>query len=169
MRLRKTADSAHLLVVNTESCGAAFQSSIKSRLTVSLARKSCALGYFTFGHELAHNFGCGHDPGTYSNNIYPGGHGHLIEGGLRTILAYRSAGHTTRVNYYSNPSVLYPPTNTPTGLQQLSNNAAVLRVNRFSMADTGDESGACRDYVTIESEIFSLQIVLIASSRMLQR
>ena len=167
-RLRKTADSAHLLVLNTESCGAAFQASIQSRLTVSLARKSCALGYFTFGHELAHNFGCGHDPGTYSNNIYPGGHGHLIQGGLRTILAYRAAGHTTRVNYYSNPSVLYPPTNTATGLQQLSNNAAVLRVNRFSMADTGDESGLCRDYVTIESEIFSLQIVLIAPSRMLQ-
>ena len=153
-RLRKTADSAHLLVLNTESCGAAFQASLASRLTVSLARKSCALGYFTFGHELAHNFGCGHEPGSYSNNIYPGGHGHLVQGGLRTILAYRAAGHTTRVNYYSNPSVLYPPTNTPTGLLPLYNNAAVLSLNRFIMADIGDESEKCRDYVTIESEIY---------------
>ena len=124
----------------------------------SLTRKSCALGYFTFGHELAHNFGCGHEPGTYSNNLYPGGHGHLIQGGLRTILAYRSDGHSTRVNYYSNPSVLYPPTNTPTGIQPISDNSAVLRLNRFSMANIGDESGVCRDYVTIESEILILLV-----------
>ena len=98
-----------------------------------------------------------------TNSHFSYGHGQLIEQGsastgYRTILAYNAAGHTTRVNYYSNPSVLYPPTNTPTGLLPLSNNAAVLSLNRFIMADIGDESEKCRDYVTIESEIYQLPV-----------
>ena len=144
-------------------------------IDIHIYLQSCALGYYSFGHELGHNFGAQHNKETNHEAFLPYGRGHLIQQGgsasegYRTILAYYAAGHATRVNYYSNPSVLYPPTNTPTGLEPLSNNAAVLRVNRFSMADTGDESGACRDYVRIESEINLLQIVLIAPSRMLQR
>lgn len=152
-RLRVSADAAHLLVVNLASCGAAYQASLPSGLTISVASKSCALGYFTFGHELAHNFGCGHDPATYTNQLYQHGHGHLIQGGFRTVLAYTSPGYVARVNYYSNPAVTFPPSNTITGLSGLSNNAAVLRLNRFVMDAIGDEAEKCRDYVTIESEI----------------
>ena len=88
-------------------------------------------GYYTFGHELAHNFGSHHDPDTSSNNIYTYGHGYLIpgyicvilltmftwssSGGYRTILAYTAPGHETRVNHYSNPRVVYPGSNTSTG------------------------------------------------------
>ena len=139
-------------MVNLQSCGAAYQASLSSGLTVSVASKSCALGYFTFGHELAHNFGCGHDLKTYTNSLYPYGHGHHIQGGYRTILAYNSPGYKTRVNYYSNPSVTFPSTSTTTGISGIADNAAVLRLNRFVMADIGDESIKCRDYVTIESE-----------------
>ena len=110
-----------------------------------------------------HNFGCHHNPEVATNTVFSHGHGHHIEAGsastgYRTILAYWANGHSTRVNHYSNPSVLYPPTNTPTGLHPVSNNAAVLRLNRFSMADIGDESGVCRDYVRIESEIYQILV-----------
>ena len=50
-------------------------------------------GYYTFGHELAHNLGGHHDPATSTNTVYSYGHGHLIAGGFRTILAYSAASH----------------------------------------------------------------------------
>ena len=63
------------------------------------------------------------------------GHGHLIEAGTastgaRTILAYYADGHAQRVNYYSNPAVTFPATGTPTGVEGVSNNAAVITANR---------------------------------------
>jgi sulfur relay (sulfurtransferase) DsrF/TusC family protein len=63
--------------------------------------------------------------------------------GYRTILAYTAEGHKTRVNYYSNPSIVLAATGTPTGIEGLSNNAAVLLLNRFQMEKVGDESGEC--------------------------
>ena len=62
-------------------------------------------------------------------------HGHLIKAGsgaagVRSILAYRTVGHETRVNYYSNPYVKYPATGTPTGVRGISDNAAVITANR---------------------------------------
>ena len=38
--------------------------------------------------------------------------------GYRTVLAYTASGHHTRVNYYSNPEILYSVTDTPTGKSQ---------------------------------------------------
>ena len=91
--------------------------------TVSVTKKSCATGYYSFGHEIGHNFGAHHNPEIVNNNYYYDGHAHLIDKGIasnstgyRTILAYNAAGHEKRVNYYSNPSVIFPPTNTPTGV-----------------------------------------------------
>jgi len=143
-RLLNSADSAHLLANRFQSCGAAYVNSIGVKRTVSLSRKDCALGYYTFGHELAHNFGCNHDPRTTTNNIYPYGHGHLIEGGYRTILAYSAPGFRSRINFYSNPNIRNPFSDTPTGLTGISDNAAVLFQNRFKMASVGDESAKCK-------------------------
>ena len=64
------------------------------------------------------------------------------------MLAYYGEGHSLRVNYYSNPSVNHPLTNTPTGVDGLSNNAAVFTENRFAFASIGDESGTCGDTTT---------------------
>jgi hypothetical protein len=83
--------------------------------------------------------------------MYPNtyGHGHLIEQGsasrgYRTILAYTTTNHSTRVNYYSNPGVIYSNTGTYIRTQAISNNAAVLLENRFKMAAISDESDACK-------------------------
>ena len=155
--LRNTADAAALLAGDFNSCGVAYLATYSSGNTVSVAQKSCALGYFSFGHELGHNFGCHHNPETATNSYFSHGHGHLISSGAastgyRTILAYFATGHATRVNFYSNPSVLYPVTGTSTGLAGLSNNAAVITANRFSMASLGDESATCSDGTTITTQ-----------------
>ena len=50
-----------------------------------------------------------------------------------------------RVNYYSNPSLTYPPTGTPLGVVGEANNAAVLLANRLAMAAVGDETATCSD------------------------
>ena len=146
--LRGSADAAAILVNDFSACGIAYFNTIGSGTTVSATMKSCAVGYYSFGHEVGHNIGLAHDPATSTNTVYPYGHGHLIaqgtaSTGYRTILAYNAAGYSQRVNYYSNPSIIYPPTGTPTGVNGLSNNAAVLMLNRFSLAALGDESATC--------------------------
>ena len=47
------------------------------------------------------------------------------------MMAYSAVGHWKKVNYYSNPDVIYLPTGTPTGVRNISNNAAVITANRW--------------------------------------
>merc|ERR1711970_426693 len=144
--LRGTADQAALLVYSFSYCGVATGiNTISSGRTASITRKSCALGYFSFGHELAHNIGLAHNKETgHYNRHFSYGQANLIKRGkastgYRTILGYNYAGHRERVNYYSNPDVIYPRTGTPTGTSG-ANNAKVLTLHRFKLADIGDES-----------------------------
>ena len=148
--LRNSADAAVLLSVDFNSCGVAWLNTISSGDTVSICQKSCALGYFSFGHELGHNMGLHHNREVAANSDFPHGHGHLIQAGsgasgARTILAYSATGHRQRVNYYSNPSLTYPATGTPLGVDGQSNNAAVLLENRMAMQAVGDEAASCND------------------------
>ena len=107
--VRNTADAAALLGTDFGwYCGMAYMATYASGNTLQVVTKSCALGYFSFGHELGHNFGCHHNPEVATNFYFSHGHGHLIEQGsantgYRTVLAYNADGHSTRVNYYSNP------------------------------------------------------------------
>jgi len=118
---------------------------VPSGQMISVCKKSCALGYFSFGHELAHNIGLAHNKETgHYNRHFSYGQANLIKRGkastgYRTILGYNYAGHRERVNYYSNPDVIYPRTGTPTGTSR-ANNAKVLTLQRFKLADIGDES-----------------------------
>ena len=68
--LRNTADAAALIVMNLPSCGAAYLYAYDNGLTFSVTKKSCATGYYSFGHEIAHNFGCGHNKEVATNNVY---------------------------------------------------------------------------------------------------
>ena len=148
--LRNTADSAALLSMDFSSCGVAYLNTIGSGWTISIATKDCALGYFSFGHELGHNMGLTHNKESSTNNNYPYGHGHLIEQGsastgYRTILAYTASGHRQRVNYYSHPGQTYAPTGTSLGEDGVADNALLLMENRLAMEAVGDESGTCSD------------------------
>ena len=143
--LTQTADAATLLVYqNSRYCG--YANFFNRRYALSVNQKNCALGGYTFGHELGHNLGADHDPRVVQRPLYADGQGHLIlpsGSGYRTIMAYSFTGHTRRVNYYSNPSVTFPATGTPTGITGVSNNARVITLNRNVVAAYGDESGSC--------------------------
>ena len=150
--LRHSADATVLLVASMgpSACGRAYGiNKISNGETISACAKSCALGYFSFGHELAHSFGAYHNRETgHINPFYSYGQGHLIakgsaSTGYRSIMAYNANGHNRRVNYYSNPSVVFPVTGTPTGTAE-SNNAAVLIRNRLALKGVGDELEACK-------------------------
>jgi len=141
--LRGSADAALLLVLNMDYCGVA-----KIPEPVAKVKKECGLGYYSFGHELGHNFGLFHDKRVSDNPTYPYGHGHLIKSddpvGFRTIMAYPTRGHWLRVNYYSNPRVIYSESGTPTGVRGVSNNARVLMRNIARFSRRGDESEPCK-------------------------
>jgi hypothetical protein len=150
---RDGADVAALIALYADGCGLAWFDALANGQTFSITKKSCATGYYSFGHEIGHNIGATHDPYAGSNNVFPYGHGHLIEAGaastgLRTIMGYARTGHDTRVNWWSNPDVIHPETLTPTGVVGLSNNAAVLTMRRFELAMIGDES-ICRGTATV--------------------
>ena len=70
--LRNSADAAALLCLETDSCGIAYFGpwAYNNGNTVSLAKKSCAVGYYSFGHEIGHNMGATHDPDTDSNQYF---------------------------------------------------------------------------------------------------
>jgi len=143
-----SADQAALLLKDYRACGTARGiNMVPSGQMISVCKKSCALGYYSFGHELAHNIGLAHNRETrHFNRAFSYGQAYLIKRGkgkastgFRTILGYNYPGHRERVNYYSNPDVIYPRTLTPTGTS-VDNNAKVLTVQRFKLADIGDES-----------------------------
>ena len=153
--VRNSADVA-VLLVNTfdtsSSCGRARLFAIDSDSsnfgqTISVVKKSCALGYYSFGHEVGHNIGLYHDD-RHVNPRYEYGQGSYINKGtgstgFRTVLGYSKTGYSTRVNYYSNPSVIHPATGTRTGVAGTADNARLLTEQRFKLAAMGDESMSC--------------------------
>eukprot|EP00092_Neocalanus_flemingeri_P030752 GFUD01033395.1.p1 GENE.GFUD01033395.1~~GFUD01033395.1.p1 ORF type:complete len:725 (+),score=108.76 GFUD01033395.1:33-2207(+) len=142
--LLNSADSSALLIEDFDSCGISYLGGVLNCEALSVTTKSCATGYYSFGHEISHNFGAHHNP---EEDPTPGdAHAHLIlptspndYSGYRTILAYHANGHRFRKNYYSNPNVLFSTTNTATGVISVSNNARVITANRFAMASCGNE------------------------------
>ena len=67
--LRNTADAAALITWTLPGCGVGYLYSYENGLSFSVTKKSCAAGYYTFGHELAHNFGCRHNREVLLNSI----------------------------------------------------------------------------------------------------
>ena len=133
--LRGGADAALLLVNQMDHCGVAYEDSVLTGGTLSVSAKHCASGFYSVGHGLAHNFGVGHISG------------HVIEKGdgsieYKTIMVEKIPPFEPRINYYSNPDVIYPPTGTPTGTAT-ENSASIIALNRFSISGIGNESELC--------------------------
>ena len=109
MRDQYGADFVSMLVDTGSYCGIGYRPQNPSAGDAfSLTKWSCATGYFSFGHEIAHNMGCNHD----RNNA---GGGSAINYGFqspssrfRSIMAYDCPnGGCQRVGYFSNPDVRY--------------------------------------------------------------
>jgi len=141
--LRRSADTTILLVDHydvPDICGVNFFAAMGNGQTIGTVRKGCALGYYSFGHEVGHGLGLDHDRRVVDKPTTPYGYGYIIKkGSYRTIMAYNDAGEQ-RVNYYSNPWVNYK--NSPTGTLK-NDNAKTLGDNRFLAAAIGDESMRC--------------------------
>merc|ERR1712226_539963 len=154
--LRGSADAAALLITEHDRfCGVGYMPGVPEdkmstwpfrQLMVSMTTVSCALGTYTFGHEVSHNMGNDHDKYDKTNKI-PYAHGYHIPGtDVRTIMAYvrpekYGGGYRKEVNYYSNPSVKFK--NVPTGVAGKADAARMITENRFAIAAVGDESQKC--------------------------
>merc|ERR1719228_386854 len=155
--LRNSADTAALLTADLSGCGIAYTHVTGSCYTLSVTKKSCATGYYSFGHEIGHNFGAKHNVEKYStsdlsSHPYLHGHGYLIKptgpskySGYRTILAYFADGHYNRINHYSDPGQVCPDCLESDSVlgDEYSNNAKVITDNRFAMAACGAEENMC--------------------------
>jgi len=138
--LLDTADAAALMYMDSSGCGRGTLNSWGSKTTFTVQAKDCALGYYTMGHELGHNFGGTHDRGNGNNAYYSYGYGGYIEPKYRSIMAYHKTGYSRRVNYYSSPSVFY---NGEVTGSETEDNARVIKENRFGFAAVGEETGSC--------------------------
>lgn len=115
--LRNTynADVVVLIVNNQSYCGLANAIMASASGAFCLVSRVCATGYYSFAHEIGHLQGARHD--RYVDNTdyspYTYNHGYTYSTAYwRTIMAYNNAcsavgRNCTRLNYWSNPNVLY--------------------------------------------------------------
>ncbi len=148
--LRNTygADVVSLWLENGQYCGIGYfmstvSASFESSAFTAVAR-SCATGYYSFGHELGHNMSAHHDwfvnPGT---SPYPYNHGYVNAADRwRTIMAYNSecssgGFNCTRLKYWSNPNVLYNgnPMGVPAGSPNPADNRLTLNNTACTVAN----------------------------------
>lgn len=117
LRTTYRADVVALIIDDSAFCGIGYLGpSINSMFSVTAW--NCATGYYSFGHEIGHNFGCNHDRGTSnacSSTTYNYGF-RDPDGAFRSILAYacqtnqcdgNRGGGCPRVQRFSNNYVGY--------------------------------------------------------------
>ena len=107
LRDQHGADAVTMICNNNQYCGIAnlmtFVSHSFEDRAFNVVNRGCATGYYSFGHELAHNFGATHDPGNAGGAAYSFAYGYRTpDNRYRTIMAY-SPG--TRVQLFSGPGV----------------------------------------------------------------
>lgn len=114
------ADMVSLIVNASSSCGIGYvmtgaNSSFQNYAFSAVAR-TCATGYYSFAHELGHNFGCQHDRQSGGTGVFPYSFGYRNPAGTwRTVMAYPPG---TRIPFFSNPAVSYQ--GEPTGVVSTS-------------------------------------------------
>merc|ERR1712200_189103 len=143
--LRGGADAAALVVKDFSGCGRGYLDAWRWGGTVTAQTKGCALGYYTMGHELGHNFGCNHDREHASSKGYPYGFGAYIgDGPYRTCMSYHKSGYYKKANIFSSSVAEFEVSGKKmiTGTET-EDNARVFRENRFAVAALGDEQETC--------------------------
>ena len=153
-------DAVVLIVENGGGyCGMAYMMEVVSHFfepyAFAVVARSCATGYYSFGHELGHNMGARHDcyvdtdPDHYLLP-YPYAHGYVnTTDQWRTVMAYGNAcGGCTRLPYWSNPDVEYnqDPMGTDSGVCQADNhqslNNTAATVANFRSGGSSTRQGA---------------------------
>jgi hypothetical protein len=130
-------------------CGLGYLNSTASTGFSAVAR-SCATGYYSFGHELGHNMGARHDVYIDSASTpYAYAHGYTNAAALhpwRTIMAYNDAcaavgKNCARIQYWSNPGISY--SGATTGDASSADNHRALNETAYSVANFRSASGSC--------------------------
>ena len=89
----------------------------------------------TFAHEIGHNQGAHHDPGTNTNERFPYGHGFCnSRGNWRTVMSYNfNESCRPQAPHFSNPNVSYR--GVPTGDASTRHNVRVINETAFHVAN----------------------------------
>jgi hypothetical protein len=133
VRASTRANIVTVILNSTDECGrGTVNASGSSAFTV--VGRTCAIGNYTFAHEIGHLLGAAHDEQTSTNKNYPYGYGYKKPGKWRTIMSYScsSGGDCPRVNYWSSPKLTYR--SEPLGDAAKHDNARVLEQRRKTAA-----------------------------------
>jgi hypothetical protein len=129
------ADVGVLIINNTQYCGLASGIGSTAATAFVAVYWDCATGYYSFAHEIGHLQSARHDPANDPTTTpYAWGHGYQYtkRPKWRTIMAYDCTGGCPRLQYWSNPNVLY--NNQPMGTATKNHNARVLNDTRATVA-----------------------------------
>jgi peptidyl-Asp metalloendopeptidase len=114
-----------LVVALNDACGEAAAIGAEASTAFALVSETCALDNLSFPHEVGHLQGARHDPAADpSSSPYSYGHGYMLKGKWRTIMAYPGDCECNRIGYWSNPAVLKD--GDPMGTPDVNDNAMVL-------------------------------------------
>jgi hypothetical protein len=127
------ADVGLLIIDDVSACGLASSIGSTAATAFAAVHFDCATGYYSFAHEIGHLQSARHDERTDpSTSPYTWGHGYQYTPkkgtSWRTIMAYNCTRGCARINFWSNPSVLY--NGVPMGTATKNNNARVLNDTR---------------------------------------
>jgi hypothetical protein len=129
------ADACALISNSSGACGVAYLMTNVSQnfqsSAFSVTVRTCATGYYTYGHELGHNFGCAHDTDNAGSSSKSYGYGYRTPNNLyRTVMAY-SPG--SRKPIFSSP--LHTWNGYVMGTAQKEDNARALTENAPTIAN----------------------------------
>jgi hypothetical protein len=147
-------------------CGIAWlMTSVSTSFAVngfSSVARSCATGYYSFGHELGHNMGLNHDtyvaPGTLPYAYAHGFTNTTAASPWRTTMAYNDAcaavgKNCTRLQYFSNPAITYG--GATMGNAATADNHLALNNTAFTVANFRTSISTCTYTLGTSSASFS--------------
>jgi peptidyl-Asp metalloendopeptidase len=104
-RDEKGADLVTLIVgQGTNACGVGWLNAGAGN-AFTVVDKGCALGYYTYGHELGHVYGATHNPEAGGSGPYSYGYGYYNQAAkARTVMSYECPNGCKRYNVWSSPN-----------------------------------------------------------------
>ena len=129
------ADLAALIINQKDACGLAKTILANASTAFAIVHYDCATGYYSFAHELGHLMGARHDEAHDSSTspfAYGHGYQHTASPVWRTIMAYDCTGGCSRLQYWSNPNIIYQ--GVAMGTVATNDNARVLNATATTVA-----------------------------------